>query len=298
MMKRSLMLLGCSLLFSLSSARAEITVHDDHGNTIVLKAPAKRVVSLAPHTTELLFAAGAGEHIVGTVTYSDYPAAAKSIPRVGDHHLIDIERLISMKPDLLVVWLHGSSARQLDALKRLGIPVFYSEPRKLADIPNTLEQLGKATGTEQFAQQSGRQLRDGLAQLEKTYGNRPRVRVFYQVWHRPLYTLGGVHIVSDAIRVCGGENIFQSLKVSAPTVSIESVLLENPEVIVHAYRPDKPDKSLEPWRAYPTITAVERNNLFDIDADLINRAGPRMIEGAASLCAHMEEARHRRENGR
>lgn len=287
-----LLLLMCG---SLGMAQAEITVRDDHGNTIVLKAPARRVISLAPHATELLFAAGAGEHIVGTVTHSDYPAAAKNIARVGDHHRIDIERLISLKPDLLVVWLHGSSARQIDALKRLGIPFFYSEPRKLADIPDTLERLGRATGTEEAARQSGKQLRDRLAQLEKTYKDRSPVRVFYQVWHKPLYTLSGVHIVSDAIRVCGGENIFQSLKVPAPTVSIEAVLLENPEAIVHAYRPDRPEKSLEPWRQYSSLTAVKNDNLFNIEADLINRAGPRMIEGAAVLCAHLEEARKRRE---
>ena len=284
-----------SLFFvAMVSAHAAITVRDDAGATVSLPQPAKRVVSLAPHVTEMLFAAGGGERIVGVVSNSDYPAAASGIARVGDHHRIDLERVVALKPDLLVVWLHGSAARQIDALRKLGIPLFYSEPHRLDDIPDSVIRLGQLMGTEQPSLVAATALRKQLAALASRYRDRPAVRVFYQVWERPLYTLSGRHIVSDAIRLCGGENIFASLSVTAPTVGIESVLLENPEAIISANTRDKAGNGLEYWKQYSALTAARRGNLFTVDADLINRAGPRMIDGAAALCARLEEARARR----
>lgn len=275
-------------------ATAVITVRDDAGNTVILQQPAKRVVSLAPHVTELLFAAGGGERIVGTVNYSDYPPAAASIPRIGDHHRIDIERLIALKPDLLVVWLHGSSGRQLEPLRKLGIPFFYSEPHTLEEIPAAVLRMGQLLGTESQAQQSAAQLRQQLAKLAAQYSNRPPVRVFYQVWDQPLYTLNGSNIVSDAIRLCGGENIFARLPLKAPTVSVEAVLLENPEVVISGDRRNKTASGLERWKQYPALLAARRGNLFTIDADVMNRSGPRIVDGAAALCETLELARSRR----
>jgi iron complex transport system substrate-binding protein len=275
-------------------ASAAITVRDDAGNNVVLQRPAQRVVTLAPHTTEMVFAAGGGERIVGTVGYSDFPPAAKNIPRVGDHKQIDIERIFALKPDLLVVWLHGNSERQLEHLRKLGIPLFYSEPHKLDDIPGNIARLGQLMGTEEQAAQSAAQQRQQLARLKAQYQNRPPVRVFYQVWGRPVYTLNGTHIISDVLRLCGGENIFASLSVTAPTVSIEAVLLENPEAMITGDLRDATKDGLEIWHQYPTLLAVQRGNLFAIDADLLNRAGPRLIEGAAAVCEKLELARSRR----
>jgi iron complex transport system substrate-binding protein len=290
-MRQLLFLLLC---LHVVQARATITVHDDAGSKVVLQQPAKRVISLAPHVTELIFAAGGGERIVGTVSYSDYPPAAKDIPRVGDHKRIDIERLIALKPDLLVVWLHGGSERQLEPLRRLGIPFYYSEPQTLADIPEALLTIGKLLGTEDIAQKRSAELRQRLAGLAAKYGAQPKVRVFYQVWDQPLYTLNGSSIVSDAIRLCGGENIFGHLPLKAPTVSIESVLLENPEVIISGDRRNKTASGLERWKQYPTFSAAQRDNLFLVDADLMNRAGPRAVDGAEQMCHILEQARQRR----
>lgn len=277
-----------------TQAMAVITMRDDEGNAIVLQRPAQRIVSLAPHVTELVFAAGAGDHLVGAVNFSDYPPAATRIPRVGDGRQIDIERLIALKPDLLVVWMHGSAARQLDPLRKLGIPLFYSDPKKLDDIPATLERMGQLFGTEPQAQKSAAELRRKLSGLATRYGTRPPVRVFYQVWDRPLYTLNGQHILSDAIRVCGGENVFAKLAVTAPTVDIESVVLQNPEVIITGDRAGKPDHGLDIWKPYSTLLAVRNGNLFSMDADLLNRSSPRLIDGAAALCEKLELARSRR----
>lgn len=275
-------------------ALAAISVRDDQGNAITLKQPARRVVTLAPHATELVFAAGGGDRIVGTVDYSDFPPAARDIPRVGDHQMLDIERILALKPDLLIVWLHGNSERQIASLRRLGIPFFFSEPHKLNDIPQSVRRLGKLLGTEDKAEHIAAQQEQRLADLTARYGKRPKVRVFYQVWGRPLYTLNGQHIVSDALRLCGGENVFADLAATAPMVSLEAVLQRNPEVILTGGKGSNAETGLDIWTAFPSLHAVKRGNLFAVDADLLNRSGPRLIEGTAAICDWLERARSRR----
>jgi len=272
---------------------APITVKDDDGNTVTLQKPAQRVISLAPHVTELLFAAGGGSHVVGAVAYSDFPEAAKKIPQVGSNRELDLERIIALKPDLFVVWRHGSSERQIDVIRKLGVPLFHSEPHKLDDIPNNLDKLGLLMGTEDAARPAAQDLRRQLAGLRSRYANRSPVRTFYQVWDKPLYTLNGEHIVTDALRLCGGENVFAKLPVTAPVVSVEGVLQENPEAIFASAEKNYGGVNL--WKPYATLSAVRNNNLFTIDGNLLNRAGPRMIAGAAMLCEKLEQARSHRQ---
>lgn len=290
-MKRLLLTMACAIA---AHAHAAITVTDDDGQVVTLQQPARRVVSLAPHVTEMLFSAGGGDRIVGTVKFSDYPPAARDIPRVGDNRQVDVERLLALKPDLLVVWRHNASSRQMDQLRRLGIPLYYSEPHKLEDIPESILKMGQLMGTTPQAQQTASQLRVQIDSLTARYRNRPPVRVFYQVWARPLYTLNERHIISDAIRVCGGENIFGKLTLVAPSLSPEAVLQENPEVIVSGDRSDQTTSGVEFWKQYPSMLAVRRGNLFALEADLFNRSGPRIIAGAAQLCEKLEQARTRR----
>jgi iron complex transport system substrate-binding protein len=242
----------------------------------------------------LLFAAGGGAKIVGAVSYSDYPEAAKRIPQIGSNRQIDMERVIAMKPDLIVVWMHGSSARQVEELRTLGISMFHSEPKKLDDIAASLQKLGKLMGTKAVAEPAAATLRQELAALTARYANRPPVRMFYQVWDKPLYTLSGGHIVSDAIRTCGGVNIFASLKVTAPVVDVEAVLQEDPEAIFSTGEGSQNDGGVNMWKPYGTMTAVKRANLFRIDGNLLNRAGPRMLAGTAALCEKLEQARQHR----
>lgn len=289
-MKRVLAMAAC---LAALQAGAAITVRDDNGDTVVLQQPAQRVVSLAPHVTELLFSAGGGGRIVGNVKFSDYPPAARTIAQVGDNRQVDFERVLALKPDLLVVWRHNSSMRQMAQLRQLGIPLYYSDPQKLDDIPDTVLRLGQLLGTEKQAQQSAAELRRQLAKLAAQSRNRSPVRVFYQVWDKPLYTLNGHHIINDAIRLCGGENIFARLPMPAPTVNVEAVLLENPEVVITGAMRTQSGTGLELWKAYPTLLAVRRGNLFAIDGDLLNRSGPRIIAGAAALCEKLDEARSR-----
>lgn len=285
---------GTLFVLYASHAVSAVNVVDDGGAPVTLLQPAKRVVSLAPHVTELLFAAGGAERIVGAVNFSDYPPAALKIPRVGDHNRIDIERVLALKPDLLVVWLHGAAARQLEPIRQLGIPVYYSEPHKLDDIPNTLMRLGQLMGTENQAKKAASDMRKQLDNLAAQYRSRSPVRVFYQVWDQPMYTLNGNSIVSDAINLCGGENVFAKLPLKAPVVNVEAVLAENPEVVISGDRRNKTVSGLDIWKPYNALLAVKRGNLMTVDADQMNRPSPRILDGTTDLCEKLELARSRR----
>lgn len=283
----------CATASVAASANAAISVRDDAGNTVTLVRPAQRVISMAPHITELLFAAGAGERVVGAINYSDYPEAAKRLPLIGSDSQIDIERVLALRPDLLVVWQSGNTARQLEQLKALGVPVFYSEPKKLEQVATSLTRLGQLMGTEAAAQAAAQQYQQKIAALTARYAGKPVVRVFYQIWEKPIYTLNGEHIVSDAMRVCGGQNVFASQKVAAPSVSSEEVLRVNPEAIVGGERHDA-EAGIQIWRKYTALDAVKRGNLFMLDSELLVRATPRIADGIAVLCERLETARQRR----
>ncbi|MEW6023550.1 MAG: cobalamin-binding protein [Pseudomonadota bacterium] len=283
-----------ALLMFAASAQAAITVVDDAGQRVTLARPAQRVISMAPHITELLFAAGGGARIVGAINYSDYPAAARNIPLIGSNSQIDIERVIAMKPDLLIVWQSGNTARQIAQLQGLGIPVFHSEPRRLDEVATSLLRFGQLLGTEATAQAAAGAYRGKLAALRTRYASRPPVTVFYQAWDSPLYTLNGEQIASDAIRACGGRNIFADLKTVAPQVGVEAVVQQDPEAIVGGKLYTPQDRGLSIWQPYKGMTAVRRNNLFTLDEELLTRPGPRVVDGAATLCQRLDEARARR----
>jgi iron complex transport system substrate-binding protein len=294
--------LACAVCIAVAHASiahaAPITVTDDTGGIVTLTAPAQRVVSLAPHTTELLYAAGGDSKIVGAVSYSDYPPAAKQLPRVGDNKALDLERIVALRPDLIVVWRHGNAQRQIEQLRDLHVPLFFSEPRHLDDIATTLTKLGQLLGTSSVADRAATDYRQNIAQLRARYAAKPPISVFYEVWDRPLMTLNGIHLISDVIALCGGRNVFAQLKPLVPTVSTEAVLAANPEAIVTAApgatAPNAELPQLGNWRRWPAITAVSRNNLFAIDGDLINRPTPRLAQGAAQLCDDLDVARSRR----
>ncbi|MFM0440465.1 cobalamin-binding protein [Paraburkholderia strydomiana] len=278
-------------------AQAGIAVTDDTGAVLTLPAPAQRVVSLAPHVTELLYAAGGGAKIVGAVSYSDYPPQAQQLPRVGDNKSLDLERIVALKPDLIVVWRHGNAQRQLDRLRELHIPLFFSEPHHLDDVAVSLTKLGELLGTSSTADAAAAAYRRDIARLRAQYADRPAVSVFYQVWDQPLMTLNGEHMVSDVIELCGGRNVFAKLQPLVPTVSTEAVLAANPQVIVTAApgatKPDTTLPQLGAWRAWPRLSAVANNNLFSIDGDLINRPAPRIALGAKQMCEDLDLARSR-----
>jgi iron complex transport system substrate-binding protein len=258
---------------------------------VVLKGPAQRIISLAPHVTELLYTAGAGERIVGAVEYSNYPEAAKKIPRVGSNVQLDLERIVALKPDLIVVWLHGNAQRQLDKLLKLGFPVFYNEPHRLSDIARSIKQFGQLAGTEAVAEPAARAFLTRESELRTHYAGRTPVRVFYQIWQKPLMTINGNHLISDVIRLCGGENVFANLKPFVPVISTEAVLQADPEAIGTAIIDATAQDGLDGWKKWPQLSATAHNNFFQIHTDLISRHTSRILEGAQQMCEHLETAR-------
>ncbi|MDO9225110.1 MAG: cobalamin-binding protein [Pseudomonadota bacterium] len=287
-------LLATMLSCIAATAQAEIVIRDDTGATLRLPAAAQRIVSLAPHLTENLYAAGAGERLVGAVDYSDFPEAANRIPRVGGYSRPDMEAIVALKPDLVLTWQSGNADAVVAKLKALGLTVYQAQPDRLEDIPAGIENLGRLAGTEAVANKAAAHFRRRLADLRGQYAGRPAVPLFYQVWHRPLLTVGGSQIISDVIRLCGGENVFAALPSKAPGVSIEAVLAADPEAIVASGMGRDAVVGLEDWRAWKRMKATARGNLFFVPSDLMQRPTPRLLDGAEQLCRYLETARGRR----
>ena len=290
---RAVLLLLVLLLvqWPLVPVRAAITVTDDAGRQVLLAKPARRIVSLAPYITELLFAAGAGDAVVGVTEFSDYPESARSIPRVGSGTGLDLEAILALQPDLVVAWQSGNPAGQVERLQSLGLTVFMSEPRQLVDVPDTLLRLGRLAATEQVAQKNADSFIRRYTQLKQRYAQRPVVSVFYQIWDQPLMTLNGEHLFSDVVRLCGGHNVFEDLSALAPQVDIEAVLAVDPDIIVVA-ADAKDSPLLAAWQRWPSLSAVVHEHVYAVDRDRLVRHSPRILDGAEELCAILEGARN------
>jgi iron complex transport system substrate-binding protein len=273
------------LIFFGTKANA-VSAIDSDGRRVTLAAPAQRIVSLAPHVTEQLYAAGAGAKLVAASEYSDYPEEAKRLPRVASSGAVNLEMVLALKPDLVVAWRLEATAATLARLESLGVPVFYSEPKRLAQIPDSIEALGELAGTSATAGPIARSLREELERLDRQYRQRRPVRVFYQIAERPLMTLGGGHFVSDAITLCGGRNVFADAALLAPVVNVESVLAADPEAIIAGA-----GDWLAYWRKFPGLRAMRSNNFFVVSVNEMHRHGPRAIAATERLCRHIDEAR-------
>lgn len=288
-------LLALTAAFALNgTASADLVFKDDTGQEVRLKAPAKRIVALAPHIAESLYAAGAGDRLVGTVDYSDYPPEAKKLPRVGGYSRVDLEAVAALKPDLVLAWESGNNMPQVDKLKGLGLTVYVAQPNKMENVADQLVRLGQLAGTETVANATAERFRKRLESLRAANAGKPKVRVFYQIWKTPLMTVGGPQIISDAISLCGGINVFGHLGKMAPTVSVEAVLEADPEAIVATGMGDAKPEWLHDWDKWTRMTAVKRDNLFHINPDIMQRHTPRILDGAEKLCAHLDVARSRR----
>jgi iron complex transport system substrate-binding protein len=281
-------------VFFCASAWADITVRDDAGRAVRLAQPATRILSLSPDMTENLFAIGVGDRVVGTVEFSNYPPPARALPRIGGYERIDLEAALALKPDLVIAWQSGNSPQQVAKLIALGLPVYLAQPGRIEDVTTTLERLGELTGAGAAAQTVAARFAARVAALRARYGERPTVRSFYQVWDRPLTTIGGRQAISDALRLCGGENIFAHLKPLAAEVTLEAVLEADPEAIIASGMDEARPQWLDAWRRWPALTAVARNNLFFVPPDHLQRHTPRLADGITALCAHLETARARR----
>jgi iron complex transport system substrate-binding protein len=284
------LLLAAALLLGGGAAAAPIEAVDDAGQVVRLDAPARRIVSVAPHLTELLFSAGAGDRVVGAVAYSDHPEAARRIPRVGDSAQLDVERILALRPDLIVVWHHGTPALQLQRLRRLGIPLYAGESRTMAGIASTLRRLGALTGTAATAEAGAAAFEQQVGALRRQYAGRTPLRVFYQIWPQPLMTVNGQHLISEALRLCGARNVFADLGAFTPTVSAEAVLAADPEVIVTGSTDPAGGDNLDQWRQ---LRATRQRALLTVNPDTLHRSSDRIVDGVRELCEKLETVRVR-----
>jgi iron complex transport system substrate-binding protein len=270
----------------------KISVQDDAGTRIELTHVAQRIITLAPNLAELAVAAGAGNKMVAATRYSDFPPSVTKLPLVGDAFALNLERIASLKPDIVFVWLSGTPERQRQALKALaqrqGFAVFESEIRSVDGIASTLERMGRLAGTEAQAQQSAAKLQTDWAALAKQYQSAKPLRVFYQVWDAPLMTFNGQHLVSAAIKTCGGIQGFDNLSALTPTVSREAAAAFNPQLILSG---DPALKSLAAWKKLPQLDAVKNAQLKAVDGAVLTRMGPRFVDAARALCKVMDETR-------
>ncbi len=279
-----------TLVFALK-ASAEIRVTDYLDNELVLTQPAKRIVALSPHITENIFAAGAGDLLVGTVEYSDYPAAAKALPHVGSFASLNREALLSLNPDLVIAWSSGNGEAMIAQVKSLGIPVFVDEPQQMEDVARSLQAIGIVSDRKQSANTAAKKYLSALAELRKHYQRQSTVTVLYQIWHSPIQTVNNDHIISQVMRLCGGTNIFGDAISAAPIINRETVIDRNPDVIIASGIGQERPTWLDTWRQWPSLKAVKNEHLFFIAPDFLQRHTPRILSGAQQMCEQLQSVR-------
>ena len=235
--------------------------------------------------------AGAGDKLVGVVSYSDYPAAASRHAVVGSHLAWSLESIVALDPDLVIMWASGSGLNRLAVLEELGFTVYVSEPRALDDVVKTIRDIGELAGTVSESELEAARLERELLRLRERYADEPEVSVFYQMWDQPLQTLNGSHLITRVIELCGGRNIFGDAADLAPKINIESVLQRDPEVIVASGMDAARPEWLDGWRLYPSLQAVQSQALYFVHPDLLQRPTARIIEGATELCRHLDTHR-------
>ena len=272
-------------------AAAEVVVVDDNGQQIKLAAPAKRIVSLAPNITEVLFHIGAGEKIVGADEYSNYPEEAKDILRVNNHAAANYELILSLEPDLVIAWQSGNGNKIIDPLRKLGIPVFVVETNKMDAIPSLFRRFGKLSGHGDQAEQRAHEFSRRLQELRAAQAGKSVIKVFYQIWDEPLITLNGEHMVSDIINLCGGVNVFSDAIPLVPYVNIETVVAADPEVIIAGGSREERPAWFESWQKWSGISAVINQHIYLIPSDLMQRHSARILDGMELMCAHLDSAR-------
>jgi iron complex transport system substrate-binding protein len=250
-----------------------------------------RVVSLAPSLTELAYAAGAGDTLVATVEYSDYPEAARALPRVGDAWRVDVERVLALRPDLVLAWATGTPRETIEKLASLGLEVVSIETYRLADVPTALRRIGQMAGTPVMAAEAARRFEEDIRELRQAHRASPVLSVFIQIDDEPLYTVNGRHVISEVVELCGGRNVLADLPQLAPPVSLEAVLALDPQAILST-----DDTIADPyalWKRWPHLAAVRAGAIYTLSSDTLTRPTPRLAAGAHAVCAALDDARNR-----
>jgi len=288
---RTALLLALALLGSARAADSPQPLRDDAGDIVSTGKSPCRIVSLAPGTTAMLFAAGAAHCLVGTIAHSDEPAEAAKVPIVGDAETLDFEQLIGLRPTVVVVAVDVVQRVRIDRIRALGIPVYQVHVTSLAQMPESLRRLGQLAGTGEIANRRADELAAELAALDKKFRNRSPIRVLYQIWDRPIYTIGGKHVITDALQLCGAVNVFADLETAAPAVTREAAVLRDPQLILASAPPGAADEWLAEWRKFPSVAAVRAGQLVSHVDPRIDRMGPSVIAATGQLCNVIDSSR-------
>jgi len=277
------------LVVAVAADAHALQANDDRGVAISLAQPVRRIVTLAPHLAEITFAAGAGAKLAGVSSFSRHPAEAERLPVVASHGRVDVERLIALRPDLVLAWQSGNSPLQIDRLERIGIRVFVTEVRTLADIPRVVRLVGALGGSGAVAEERAGKFEEEIAILRSLHAGERRVAVFLEIWHRPMLTVNGAHLIGDALGLCGGRNVFAAAKTLTPLVSREQILDARPEAIVTS---GFGSEGLPAWKGFELVPAVRNRRIYAIDPDWLHAQGPHVLEGVRALCGRLELARN------
>jgi len=283
--------LGFNVIF-LSHVTADVTLTDDAGSEVILKKPAQRIISLSPHLTELVFTIGQGDKLIGVMSFSNYPEAAKKIPRIGSYNTISYESIVKMQPDLILAWASGNGSETISKLRSLGFKVYVSEPTKLEGVASTIRKFGILLGAKNRGEHEADKFMNRLDTLKENYSNKPKVNVFYQLSDNPIMTLSGRHLISDVVKLCGGFNIFTEAIPVALKVSLESLVRSDPQVVIAGAKKKNQEKWLRSWEDRSSMKAVKNRQIYFIDPDLLVRHGPRILDGAEKMCNFLEKTRN------
>lgn len=289
--RRSLPLFGVALLLAAAILPGVFVPKAAADDAQAIAQHKPRLISLAPNLTEIAYAAGAGSLLVGTVEFSDYPGAAKAVPRVGDAWRVDPERVLELRPDVVLVWPTGTPETTISRLRSLGLNIIEVPTQSLADVPRALRQVGRLAGTLPMAERAAQDFETRVAQQRARYAQRPPLSVFIQIDDEPIYTVNGQHVISEIVMLCGGRNVFADLPQLAPPISAEAVLAADPQVILST--DDTIANPLELWNRWPRMKAVRSGNVFRLSSDLVTRASPRLAQGVEVTCSALERARSR-----
>ncbi|MEO8063675.1 MAG: helical backbone metal receptor [Pseudomonadota bacterium] len=280
-----------ALLAVPAAAASTRSVLDDSRELVTVATDECRIVSLAPGTTAMLYAAGAGKCLVGTIAHSDEPAEAARVQIVGDAETLDFEQLIGLRPTAVVVAVDVVQRVRIDRIRALKIPVYQVHVTKLEDMADSVRRLGELAGTAAVARRAARDLRAEFDAINARYRGRKPLRVLYQIWDQPIYTIGGRHVISDALGLCGATNVFADLETAAPAVTREAAVLRDPDLIIISAPPQSGAEWLAQWRRFPTMSAVRNGRVLAYSDARMDRMGPSVLAAAASLCELVDRAR-------
>jgi len=276
----------CGFVAGLAAAEKHCAPQPD-GSEFCLDRPAERIVALAPHLTEMVFAVGAEQALHAVVSHSDYPEAARNLPVIGGYRGLDFEAILRLQPDLVLAWGNGNPATQIDRLRQLGLPVWITPGRQFEDVPTTLRHLGRLTDRQDQADRIAANFEGKVRRLTEQHRDRPRLKGFFEIWPAPLITVGPDHFISEAMQRCSIDNIVERGLGDTPTWSEEAVLRAGPDLIITS----PPARDFDRWKRWQQLPAVRHDGLIVMPPDILMRVGPRLADALETLCAEADRVR-------